>query len=117
MYNNQLKHEDLIKYEKYIYLTICESLFNSFKNGYFNTFPPFCRNLFHSLLDSKTKTISINDSITISDVIDKLKLIYFLNDETSIKYLRNFVGMDIDHIVQYYKILIIDNNFFINSVD
>jgi len=115
MYNNQLKHEDSIKYDKYIYLTICESLFNSFKNSYFNTFPAFCVNLFNALLDSKTKNIAI--SVTVGDVIDKLKLIYFIDDETSIKYLRNFVGMNIEDIGQYHKILIIDNNFFLNSID
>lgn len=76
-----------IKYDNFVYMTICEISFDLFKKSKCMTYQNYCNLLKLSILDGKLSGGETSDIFEIMKVLDKL---FSMNDKDTGMYIRNF---------------------------
>jgi hypothetical protein len=87
----------MIKFDNYIFLTICEKSYENFKKTKFMTYSAYCSNFKNCFLLQK---FSKSEASDFNSIILYIKRIYDLSDEESFKYVKNFFILDKNIIFQ-----------------
>jgi hypothetical protein len=97
----------MVKFDNYVFLTICESSLDRFKFSQYSTYYGYCRTLNLSLKSGNLDKKEIDDVIKITN---DLILIYGFDDKTCGKYIAEY--FDSDRYVDFQKIVIATRTFF-----
>ena len=76
-----------IKYDNFVYMTICETSFDLFKKTHFLTYRNYCQTLKLSIRDGKLSKKEMGDINHIADVLDK---IYTMDRKSTGMYISDF---------------------------
>jgi len=99
----------MVKFDNYVYMTICESSIVLFKRSHFSTYINYCRTLNLSL---KSGILDKKETADIIQIGNDLVLIYGFDDETCGKYIADFFDMDNDIKISFYKSALITKEYF-----
>jgi hypothetical protein len=81
----------MIKFDNYIFLTICEKSYELFKETKYMTYIAYCNNF---KVCFKLGKFSNVESSHISEIINFIKKIYDLDTDEAFKYIKNFFMLD-----------------------
>lgn len=81
----------MVKFENYIFLTICEKSYELFKKTKFMTFIAYCNNFKNCF---KLTKFSENELSDINNMVFFIQKIYALKLDESFSYVRNFFIFD-----------------------
>ena len=102
----------MVVYENYIYLTICEVSFNSFKTTRFSTYLNYCKSIKQSI---NSNDLTKKEMFDINEIFDNLDKIYSLSYNDIGKYILNFFSyyfsLYISFISLYMYMLILRNSY------
>ena len=84
----------MVKFDNYVFLTICESSLDRFKFSQYSTYYGYCRTLNLSLKSGNLDKKEIDDIIKITN---DLILIYGFDDKTCGKYIPTAVLIGVKH--------------------
>ena len=99
----------MVKFDNYVFMTICESSLDLFKKSYFSTYVNYCNTLNLSL---KTGILGKKETAAIIQIGNDLILIYGFDDETCGKYIAEYFDMGIDKIINFYKVVLLTKEHF-----
>lgn len=102
----------MVKFDNYVYMTICESTIVSFKKSKFSTYINYCNTLNLSLKSGDLDKTEIADIIQISN---DLVLIYGFDDKMCGKYIADFFDLDTEIKMMFYKSAMITIQYFASS--
>ena len=80
-----------MKFDNYVYLTICEESLKLFKKSYFSTYKNYCNTFYTSMNEGVLSSRENGDLLKMLDVLD---LIYGFDDNQGFKYIMDFFGSD-----------------------
>lgn len=80
-----------MKFDNYVYLTVCEESLRLFKKSNFSTYTNYCKTFCLSMVSGNLSSRENGDLLKMFDV---LNLIYGLNDTESFKYILDFFNSD-----------------------
>lgn len=100
---------NMVKFDNYVFMTICETTSDLFKKSQFSTYINYCKTLGLSLKTGVLDNYERTDIIKITDV---LVLIYGFDDETCGKYIANYFASDIEKVINFYKVVLLTREHF-----
>jgi hypothetical protein len=80
-----------MKFDNYVYLTICEESLKLYKKTHFSTYTNYCKTFHLSMVNGD---FTARETSNLLKLFDVLNLIYGLNDSESFKYILDFFGSD-----------------------
>jgi hypothetical protein len=99
----------MVKFDNYVFMTICESSLDLFKKSHFSTYVNYCNTLNLSL---KSGNLDKKEMAAIIQIGNDLVLIYGFDDETCGKYIADYFDMDIEKVINFYKVVLIIREHF-----
>jgi hypothetical protein len=99
----------MVKFDNYVYMTICESIIVQFKRSHFSTYINYCNTLNLSL---KSGILDRKETADIINIGNDLVLIYGFDDETCGKYIVDFFDLDNEIKLNFYKSALITLSAF-----
>lgn len=99
----------MVVYENYIYLTICEVSFNSFKTTRFSTYLNYCKSIKQSI---NSNDLTKKEMFDINEIFDNLDKIYSLSYNDIGKYILNFFSLHDDKIIDFQKIIMLTKEYY-----
>ncbi len=99
----------MVKFDNYVYMTICESSMVQFKKSHFSTYINYCKTLNLSL---KSGVLDRKETADIIQIGNDLVLIYGFDDETCGKYIAEFFDLDVDIKLSFYKSALLTREYF-----
>ena len=99
----------MVKFDNYVYMTICESSIVLFRKSHFSTYINYCKTLNLSLKDG---VLDVKETADIIQIGNDLVLIYGFDDETCGKYIADFFDLDVEIKLGFYKSAILTKKFF-----
>jgi hypothetical protein len=99
----------MVKFDNYVFMTICESSLDLFKKSHFSTYVNYCKTLNLSL---KSGILDKKETAAIVKIATDLVLIYGFDDEDCGKYIADYFASDIDKVINFYKVVLLTREHF-----
>lgn len=95
------------KYDNYVYITICEVSFKTFKKSEYTTYNNYCKGLLRSI---KENYLTKREKIDLSVILNEMDLIFGMDENETNRYLLEY--LESDRCSEFEKIVRLTNDLF-----
>lgn len=95
------------KYDNYVYITICEVSFKTFRESEYSTYNNYCKGLLRSI---KENYLTKREKMDLSIIIEEMDLIFGMDENETNRYLLEY--LESDRCVEFEKVVRITNDLF-----